>query len=103
MLNQSKILTDQNSVLEPTPIFSQKVIDRCHVVLPDTPKPTSAVCYDGQFYAYVKFFTDVEAARRKAQLLAQRGNAVILTRVPKGLVLWVHEPEAQLVHKPLTQ
>jgi hypothetical protein len=55
------------------------------------------VCFEGQFYAYVKFFPTVEAARQKANLMIQRGNTVLLTRVPKGLVLWVLEPDAQPV------
>lgn len=77
------------------PIFAQKLVDRCHVHLPGESKPTSAICYDGQFYAYVKFFPTLEAARQKADLLIQRGNAALLTRVPTGLVLWVLEPDAQ--------
>lgn len=83
--------------MEPTPIFAQKIVDRCHVTLPGTPKPTSAIFYEGQYYAYVRFFPTVETARQKAQLMSQRGNTVILTRVPKGLVLWVLEPDAQPV------
>lgn len=81
--------------IEPTPIFSQKLVDRCHILLPDTPKPTSAIHYDGHYYAYVKFFPTVEVARQKAELMTQRGYTVLLTRVPKGLVLWVCEPDAQ--------
>lgn len=84
-----------NSPLEPTPIFSQKLVDRCHVLLPGTLKPTSAIYYEGNYYAYVKFFPTVEVARQKAALMTQRGNQVLLTRVPKGLVLWVYEPDAQ--------
>lgn len=83
------------SFTESAPIFAQKLVDRCHVFLPGESKPTSAICYDGQFYAYVKFFSTPEAARQKAELLVQRGNTAILTRVPKGLVLWVLEPDAQ--------
>jgi hypothetical protein len=80
---------------EPTPIFSQKLVNCCHIRLPDTPRPTSAIQYDGQYYAFVKFFPTVETARQKAALMTQRGNRVLLTRVPKGLVLWVHEVDAQ--------
>jgi hypothetical protein len=87
---------NQNTA-EAAPIFAQKLVDRCHVLLPDESKPTSAICYEGQFYAYVKFFSTVEAARQKAALLTKRGNTAILTRVPKGLVLWVLEPDAQPV------
>lgn len=86
-------------LMEPTPIFSQKLVDRCHVILPDTPKPTSAIYYDGQYYAYVKCFPTVEIARRKAELMTQRGNTVLLTRIPKGLVLWVLELDAQPIGK----
>ncbi|QYO62668.1 hypothetical protein [Leptolyngbya sp. 7M] len=89
--------------MEPTPIFSQKLVDRCHILLPDTPKPTSAIYYEGQYYAYVKFFPTVETARQKAALLAQRGNSVLLTRVPKGLVLWVYEPDAQPVSSSVSK
>jgi hypothetical protein len=85
--------------MELTPIFSQKLVDRCHITLPDTPEPTSAIYYEGKYYAYVKFFPTVEIARQKAALLAQRGNQVLLTRIPKGLVLWVHEADAQLAVK----
>lgn len=83
-----------NSPSEPTPIFSQKLVDRCHILLPDTPRPTSAIYYEGRYYSYVKFFSTVETAREKAEILSRRGNQVLLTRVPKGLVLWVYEPDA---------
>lgn len=88
---------------EPVPIFAQKLVERCHIVLPDTPTPTSAILYEGRFYGYVKFFPTVEAARRAAERMTDRGNAVILTRVPKGLVLWVLEPQAQLAQKPFAR
>ena len=101
MLNPSNLPAQSNNSIEPTPIFVQKLVDRCHVLLPDTPKPTSAVIYDGHYYAFVKFFPSIEAARRKAALMTQRGNSVILTRVPKGLVLWVLELDAQPVEKSL--
>jgi hypothetical protein len=86
--------------MEPTPILSHKLVDRCHVILPDTPKPIGAIYYDRQYYAYVKCFPTVEIARRKAELMTQRGNTVLLTRIPKGLVLWVLEPDAKPVPKP---
>lgn len=85
--------------MEPTPIFSQKLVDRCHILLPDTPTPTSAIYYEGRYFSYVRFFPSVDIARQKADLLMQRGNAVLLTRIPKGLVLWVYEPDAQPVGK----
>lgn len=84
---------------EPTPIFAQKLVERCHILLPGVSRPMSAIIYDNQYYAYVKFFSQVEGAQRGAWRLRQKGNRVLLTRVPKGLVLWVFEPDAQRVNK----
>ncbi|NJO43651.1 MAG: hypothetical protein HC769_03240 [Cyanobacteria bacterium CRU_2_1] len=100
MFDRPSLRVQNESLTEPTPIFAQKLVDRCHVLLPDTPRPTSAICYEEQFYAYVRFFPNAEVGRQKAALMTKRGNTVILTRVPKGLVLWVLEPEAQPVQKP---
>lgn len=83
----------------PAPIFAQKLVERCHVMLPDVAKPVGAIAYEGQYYVYVKFFANAEAAQRGAARLINKGNAVILTRAPKGLVLWVHEAEAVLATK----
>lgn len=85
--------------MEPTPIFSQKLVDRCHVLLPDMPKPIGAIAYQEQYYIYVRCFPTVEIARRKAEMMTQRGNTVLLTRTPKGLVLWVLEPDAKPIRK----
>ena len=79
--------------------FAHKNLRRCHVVLPDTPDPIGAIVYEGRFYAYVKFFPTADAAQRGAKRMMDKGNKILLTRVPKGLVLWVHEPEARLVRK----
>ncbi|HEY9626172.1 MAG TPA: hypothetical protein V6C84_02635 [Coleofasciculaceae cyanobacterium] len=94
------LLLSKQSARNMTPIFSQKAVERCHVILPDTPQPTGAIRYEGQYYAFVKFFPTVEVARQKAALMTQRGNRVLLTRVPKGLVLWVLEADARRVEKP---
>ncbi|MBE9179762.1 hypothetical protein IQ268_14425 [Oculatella sp. LEGE 06141] len=102
MLEMPKDKSNYQNYVEPTPIFVQKLVERCHIALPDTPKPTSAIFYEGQFYAYVRFFSSVDVARQKAALMTARGNNVILTRVPRGLVMWVHEPEARLAQKSST-
>jgi hypothetical protein len=81
------------------PIVMQKVTDRCHVVLPGTVKPTSAITFDDGFYIFVKFFASDAVARQKADLMVSRGNQVVLTRVPKGLVLWTLESDAELVKR----
>ena len=78
-------------------VFAQKALDRCHVVFPDCPNPTSAIIFESKYYAYVRFYANQHKAKQAAQRLIGKGNEVILTRVRKGLVLWVLEPDAQLV------
>ena len=82
-------------------ILRQKVVKCCHIWLPDVPRPVSAIFYSGKFYSYVRFFPSLEAAKRGAGRLVERGNKVILTQASKGLVLWVLEQDAQLVTKSL--
>jgi UDP-N-acetylmuramoylalanine-D-glutamate ligase len=98
MVNFSSVGQNQKG-MDFIPIFAQKAVDRCHVMLPGESRSTSAICYEEQFYAYVRFFSNVEAAHQKALLMSQRGNTVVLTRVPKGLVLWVLEPDASPVKR----
>ena len=85
--------------LEPTPIFSQKAVERCHVLLPNMPTPLGAIHYEGEYYIFVRVFLTVEIAQHKADLMRQRGNSVLLTRIPRGLVLWVLEPDAELARQ----
>ncbi|MEB3356104.1 MAG: hypothetical protein VKK04_05210 [Synechococcales bacterium] len=105
MLDQFHAYTNSSATAqspeELTPIFAQKALDRCHVIIPDMPKPISAVVYEGQFYSYVKLFKDLESAQRGAKRLTEKGNKVILTRVRKGLVLWILELDARQTERAL--
>ncbi|MGA7937906.1 MAG: hypothetical protein WCA35_30435 [Kovacikia sp.] len=77
-------------------ILDRDSIQTCHISLPDMSKPVGAIAYNEQFYSYVKFYPTVEAAQRPSERMLKRGNTIVLTRIPKGLVLWVLEPDAQL-------
>lgn len=92
-------LSLQTHSKELIPIVMQKVTDRCHVLLPKTAKPMSAISFEDKFYIFVKFFPSDTVARQKADLMVSRGNQVVLTRVPKGLVLWTLESDAELVNR----
>lgn len=83
----------------PCPIIDQRLVINCHIRLPDTPKAVSAVCYNGDYYSYVRLYPTAEAAKRGVDRLLSLGNTVILTQVRKGLVLWVLEPDARLAQK----
>lgn len=79
------------------PLFlDPKAVKKCHIYLPGVPEPMGAIIYSNQYYGYVKFFPNLESAQRATERLQAKGNSVILTRVAKGLVLWVLEPEARL-------
>ncbi len=79
--------------------LNRKYVITCHVVIPDDPKPVSAISYQNRFYSYLKFYPAIEPAGRAAKRLMVKGEAVILTPVPKGLILWVFEPDAQLAKR----
>lgn len=77
-------------------ILDRKDVSTCHIHLPGLPKPVGAIAYQSKLYSYVRAYSTLEAAQRAAARLLQRGNQVILTRVPKGLILWVLELDARL-------
>ncbi|MBL1179351.1 hypothetical protein, partial [Pantanalinema sp. GBBB05] len=76
-------------------IVDRKAVSSCHIYLPDVPKPVGAIAYQGKLYSYVRVYSTLEPAQRAALRLLQRGNQVILTQVPKGLILWVLELDAR--------
>ncbi|MEB3233044.1 MAG: hypothetical protein VKJ64_18715 [Leptolyngbyaceae bacterium] len=89
-------------VMEPTAkkvdellILPMQEVKRCHVQVPDMPKPIGAVSYNGCYYSYVMAYAEEDAAHRGAQRLIQKGNEVLLTTTPRRLILWVQEPDAQ--------
>ncbi len=82
------------------PILQGKSVKNCHITAPDLPKPVAAIFYEGKLYSYFRRYDDVDAVQRAATRLIARGDLVLLTRVRRGLVLWVFEPEAELV-RPL--
>lgn len=67
----------------------------CHITVPDLPSPIGAIQYQENFYSYFRCFSSLEAAQRAAKRLMSSGNIVVLTQVPKGLVLWIFESDAQ--------
>jgi hypothetical protein len=85
-----------NSSANVPPIVDRLAIRTCHIHLPNEPKPIGAIAYNGKLYSYVRFYPTLEAAHRASARLSERGNSVVLTKVPKGLVLWVLEQDAWL-------
>jgi hypothetical protein len=99
MLNPIRSTVQVDGSTHPLPVLQRQAYKTCHIQLPDTPEPISAIVYANQFYSYVRFYSSLEATQRASERLIRLGNQVVLTQVPKGLVLWVFEPDAQLVSK----
>jgi hypothetical protein len=95
MVNRPTVMKSPINSMPVPMVLAQRSVQRCHIDLPGVPRPTSAIVHNGQYYAYVRFFPTLEAAKRPVERLIAKGNAVILTKVPKGFVLWVLEPDAQ--------
>jgi hypothetical protein len=82
--------------ISPPVILNRQAFKSCHIYLPDLPKPVGAIAIGDQLFSYVRLYPTLEAAQRGSDRLTQRGNLTVLTQVPKGLVLWVLEPDARL-------
>ena len=86
-----------NSYPGASKILHRNSVKTCHIVLPDTPKPIGAIAYDNKLYSFVKAYPIQAVAERAVDRLIQHGNQVVLTETPKGLVLWVFEPDAKRI------
>ncbi len=76
-------------------ILNRSQVKTCHIVLPDMPKPMGAIVYENRLYSFVKAYPTLTAAQTAAHRLIKHGNHVVLTEAPRGLVLWVFEPDAK--------
>ncbi len=83
--------------LAPLVILSPKSVSFCHVSIPDHSRPCSALRYQDHYYLFVRVFADRAKAQEVAKRLTTKGDAVVLTELPKGYGLWVLEPTAQPV------
>ncbi len=79
------------------PILDSTKPNKCHIQVPDFVRPISAIYHQGKFYGYARVFPSVDSAERVAERLTQQGTEFIFTKVKKGLVLWVLEPDARLI------
>jgi hypothetical protein len=96
MVSDLQTLLQKNSSAFSCLTLDQSAVKTCHISLSDLPKPVGAIVHNNRFYSYVKFYLTPEAAQRGVERMIKLGNVVVLTQVPKGLVLWVLEPDAQL-------
>ncbi|MDG2615682.1 hypothetical protein P7L53_05430 [Thermoleptolyngbya sichuanensis XZ-Cy5] len=68
----------------------------CHIVLPDSNERTAAIALAGEYYSFFRVEKSEARAQSICAKLMQRGHQPVITRVPKGFVVWTLEPNAQL-------
>jgi hypothetical protein len=103
MLNSTQTTPPTPPLRSSLPILNRAAFRSCHIVLPDEPKPLSAVRYGNQFFSYFRAYTSIETVQKEAARLIARGDRVVLTQVRKGLVLWVLEADAKLADSANTR
>lgn len=71
----------------------------CHIVLPDSNERTAAIAFAGEYYSFFRVEKSEARAQSICAKLIQRGHRPVITRVPKGFVVWTLEPNAQIAPK----
>jgi len=99
MVSNSLSMSSSFSPATSIPILNGKSVINCHITVPDLPKPVGAIVYEGKYYSYFRRYEDIASVQRAAARLIARGDLILLTQVRRGLILWVFEPEAQLVRR----
>ncbi len=69
----------------------------CRIAVPDLDRPVAAIEVNNSYYSLFQVAPDLNRAETIAQRLAQRGDDVIITAIPKGGAIWVKEINARLV------
>ncbi|MDF0554744.1 hypothetical protein [Kamptonema sp. UHCC 0994] len=78
-------------------IESRSQYRHCHITVPDLEHPVAALCVDGEFYSFLKAVKEAEKAIEIAAKLGNSGDKTVITKTPKGYVIWVKEPEGYSV------
>jgi hypothetical protein len=67
----------------------------CHIQTADSAQRLAAICVDEAYYSFFRATAEQQTALKLAARLQQRGDRVVLTKLPKGYGVWVLEPDAQ--------
>lgn len=87
-----------SQISSPAPCYilaDRQQYSTCHVRVPDLEHRLSAIVLGGKFYGFFQVAAEPRKAIAILIKLAYRGDAVALTKMPKGYGIWVAEPDAQ--------
>jgi len=85
-----------NSSDTPHVLESRNRYRSCHIVLSDTGERMPAIQFEGEYYSFFRSVTDKQRALELASKLQNRGHSAVVTKTPKGFVVWAYEPNARL-------
>jgi hypothetical protein len=84
----------------PTPflvLISRQQYLTCHIKVGDLDRPIAALAVGKSFYSYFRAIRHSQEVFKFVMRLSYRGDRFIVTLIPKGYVVWLYEPAAQLV------
>lgn len=90
------------SSMPPHLLESRSQYRSCHIVLIDTGERLPAIQFDGEYYSFFRSVPEQQRAIELGNKLQNRGHAAVITKTPKGFVVWAFEPHARPA-KPRTQ
>lgn len=77
-------------------LTSRNLYQPCHIRVPDLKQRLAAIKFEGAYYSLFRIETDLERAIERIQQLNQRSDKAVITPSPRGYIIWVLEPEAQV-------
>jgi hypothetical protein len=86
---------------KPTPflvLISRQQYLTCHIKVNDVDLPIAAIAIGKDFYSYFRIIPKSHEVFKFILRLSYRGDRFVVTLAPKGYVLWLYEPQAQMVH-----
>ncbi len=66
----------------------------CRIRVPDESNRLAAIQVDDQYYSFFKVVKEQQKTLQVAARLVSKGDEVVITRVSKGDVIWILEPDA---------
>jgi hypothetical protein len=85
----------QPSTMTPHLLESRSRYRSCHIVLNDTGERMPAIQFDGEYYSFFRSVPDKQRALELGSKLQNRGHAAVITKTPKGFVVWAYEQSAR--------
>jgi hypothetical protein len=66
----------------------------CHLILVDEDHPSAGIEVEGQYYSFFRVVNDESRLTQLVNRLASKQSQIIVTTIPKGFAIWIHESDA---------